>query len=174
VLPWDHGRGEAHLRGVRTGTFWKPGAHPRADVASSPARGYHDWMNPRLCAVALALLGSAACGKDEPKISPAAVPPRPEAVARAVTTVPGKFFIRVDEKGFTPSSLEVKKGTPTTLTFTRTTDDTCAKQVVFPDLKITKDLPLDTAVAIDLPTDKTGPVTFQCGMGMMKSKLVVY
>jgi hypothetical protein len=60
-----------------------------------------------------------------------------------------------------------------TLTFTRTSDDTCAKDVVFPELSIKKPLPLDVPVAVDVPSDAERTLTFQCGMAMYKSSLVV-
>src|ERR1700722_14772151 len=50
------------------------------------------------------------------------------------------------EHGFTPTSFDVPAGGPgshATVTFVRTTDKTCATEVVFPDLKIEKKLPLN-------------------------------
>lgn len=87
--------------------------------------------------------------------------------------LPGQIEITASEKGFQPSSVTVKKGAPATLVFTRTTDDTCATEVVFPQLSIKKDLPKNQAVAITVPTDKDQTLTFQCGMGMYKSSVVV-
>jgi plastocyanin domain-containing protein len=81
--------------------------------------------------------------------------------------------VMVDEKGFHPSSLELKKGGSGRVVFTRTSDDTCAKEVVFKELGIKKDLPLGTPVAIDIPTDKERTLTFTCGMGMFESQLIV-
>jgi plastocyanin domain-containing protein len=85
----------------------------------------------------------------------------------------GPVAITVDGDGFKPSSVTFKKGAPATLIFTRTVDDTCATEVVFPELSIKKDLPKNTPVSITVPTDKEQKLTFQCGMGMYKSSVVV-
>ncbi|GAC1352448.1 MAG: hypothetical protein NVSMB1_15430 [Polyangiales bacterium] len=97
----------------------------------------------------------------------------PVASASALSIVGRRVDIVVDQKGFTPSSIAVKKGEPTTLVFTRTVKDTCADAVMFPELKIDKQLPLQQAVAIPIPTDSDHTYAFQCGMGMYKSKVVV-
>ncbi len=84
--------------------------------------------------------------------------------------------VTAGDHGFKPSSLEVPAGGPgshATVTFVRTTDDTCATEVVFPDLKIEKKLPLDEVVAVDVPTDTAQTLTFQCGMAMYKGAVVV-
>lgn len=78
-----------------------------------------------------------------------------------------------NEDGFQPSSVTFKKGAPAKLVFTRTTDETCATEVVFPELGVKKPLPKGTPVTIDVPTDKEQKLTFQCGMGMYKSAVVI-
>ena len=91
----------------------------------------------------------------------------------ALTAQSGPIPITADGDGFKPSKLKLKKGAPATLVFTRTSDDTCATEVVFPQLAIKKDLPKGQPVSITIPTDKEQTLTFQCGMGMYKSSVVV-
>ena len=86
---------------------------------------------------------------------------------------PDAVRITADDSGFKPSSVTFKKGAPATLVFTRTTDDTCATEVVFPELDVKKDLPKGKPVTIEIPTDKERKLTFQCGMGMYKSAVVI-
>src|SRR5437016_751440 len=85
----------------------------------------------------------------------------------------GRIPIRADDKGFTPSAVTVKKDEKATLVFTRTSDDTCAKDVVFPELKIKKPLPLNEPVEVDVPTGAARTLAFTCGMGMFQSSVVV-
>ena len=110
--------------------------------------------------VALAGVGATGCNKKTHGAAPGAVSTGPVAIT-------------VDGDGFKPSSVTFKKGAPGTLVFTRTVDDTCATEVVFPQLSIKKDLPKNTPVTITVPTDKEQKLTFQCGMGMYKSSVVV-
>ncbi len=114
----------------------------------------------------LALLALGGCNKKEAASDGAA------ASAQPLPPVPaGAQRVLVTGDGFQPARLDLKRGT--TLLFRRTSDDTCAKAVVFPDLKIEKDLPLNTDVSVELPSGARGEITFQCGMGMYKSKVVV-
>jgi plastocyanin domain-containing protein len=84
--------------------------------------------------------------------------------------------VTANEHGFTPPSLKIPSGGPGShgsVSFVRTTDQTCATKVVFPDLKLQKDLPLNQVVKVDLPTDTAKTLSFQCGMGMYKGAVVV-
>lgn len=85
----------------------------------------------------------------------------------------GRIAIRADDKGFTPSAVTLEKGAPSTLVFTRTTDDTCAKEVVFPELNLKKPLPLNTPVDVEVPTTAPRTLSFACGMTMFKGSVVV-
>jgi plastocyanin domain-containing protein len=92
---------------------------------------------------------------------------------KAASLLPGEVEVKVDEGGFKPAQVTFKKGSPATLVFLRTTDDTCATEVVFPELNVKKDLPKGRAVKVEVPTDKEQKLTFQCGMGMYKSAVVI-
>lgn len=85
----------------------------------------------------------------------------------------GAVPVTAGEDGFKPSSVTFAKGSAGKLVFTRTTDETCATEVVFPELSIKKELPKGKPVTVDVPTDKPQKLTFQCGMGMYKSSVVI-
>jgi len=123
-----------------------------------------------LIAVAiLALIATFGCSK-----TAASQPDDAKAVPVTVSASGAQIVsVVVNENGFAPNQVELKRGVKATLQFKRTTDQTCATAVAFPELGITKDLPLNQLVAIEVPTDEAKTLTFQCGMGMYKSKLVV-
>ncbi len=84
--------------------------------------------------------------------------------------------VTANEHGFTPPSLKLTQGGPgshAAVTFVRTTDKTCATEVVFPELNVEHKLPLNKLVSVEVPTDTARTLTFQCGMGMYKGAMVV-
>ncbi len=87
--------------------------------------------------------------------------------------VSGDVPVIADGEGFKPSEVRFTKGRSAALVFTRTSDETCATEVVFPALGIRKDLPKGQAVRIVVPTEREQTLSFECGMGMYKSKVVV-
>ena len=132
----------------------------------------------RVLVSVVALVLVAGCDKkqetpaagDKTKSEPAASAP----AAAVQGEVKGKKVpIAVGEDGFAPNEVKVGKGEEATLVFTRTSDKTCAKDVEFPELKLTKALPLNQPVAVVVPSGEARTLTFQCGMGMYKSKVVV-
>lgn len=81
--------------------------------------------------------------------------------------------IVVSEQGFEPAKVTLRAGSRVRLTFVRTTEKTCATEVVFPSLKVRRPLPLNQPVDIEFTPDRTGEMTFACGMNMLKGTVVV-
>jgi hypothetical protein len=79
--------------------------------------------------------------------------------------------VKVTGSGFVPKRIEAAAGATVKLRFTRTSRDTCATQVVFPGLGMTRDLPLDTPVEVEVVVPK-GALAFTCGMHMLKGSVV--
>jgi plastocyanin domain-containing protein len=80
--------------------------------------------------------------------------------------------VTVDAAGYHPSEAKAKAGKPVRLEFTRTTDEGCGQQLVFPTLDIKKDLPLNQPVAVDVTMPESGKVAFACGMDMYRGAIV--
>lgn len=93
---------------------------------------------------------------------------------RSETAAPGAIQtarVIASEKGFEPGRLVLKPGVPAEITFLRTTDATCAKEVVFPSLDIRRELPLNVSVTVSLTPD-ADEIGFVCGMNMFRGTVV--
>jgi len=124
-----------------------------------------------LVAVLIGSVAATACDKK----SDSGGQPSPSPASAAVPAG-GQVRVTIGDHGFSPGSVSVDKGaagSTASVAFVRTTDQTCAKEVVFPDLGIKKDLPLNQVVTVDVPADAARTLTFQCGMAMYKGSLVV-
>ena len=96
---------------------------------------------------------SVRAERDRLGMSASATPRRQPGVAnrarsaKAVSVQEAKVV--VTEQGFEPAKLTLRARTPVKITFVRTTDKTCATEVVFPSLNIRRALPLNQPVAIE-------------------------
>ncbi len=92
----------------------------------------------------------------------------PKAAADSATQLAD---VTVSDQGFEPSRLTLRAGVPARVTFTRTSDTTCATTVVFPSLNITRELPLRQKVTIEF-TPESGEIAFACGLNMFRGSVV--
>jgi len=87
--------------------------------------------------------------------------------------VQNRVAVEVTQEGFVPKEIPAKVGQPITLVVTRKTDLTCAKQIIFADLGVEKELPMNQAVEVTVTPKKPGDLRFACSMDMVAGKLVV-
>ena len=85
----------------------------------------------------------------------------------------GAIKITVSKDGFSPATVDAKKGQPVRLAFERTDANNCAEQVVFSSMNIKKDLPVGKVVMVEFVPKDDREISFACGMGMMQGKVVL-
>lgn len=96
------------------------------------------------------------------------------ASTEAAPAIPADAIrINVTGSGYEPSQISVKKGQPMKLAFYRADGQNCAGTVTFPQLNISRQLPVGEPVIIELTPKDAGTLSFTCGMGMYKGMLVV-
>ncbi len=84
------------------------------------------------------------------------------------------FKVEVNEKGYVPSVIKISPNLKSVkLLFTRTTDKTCAREVVLEELNINKKLPLNEEVAISFPVEGSNELIFGCHMDKMFSGKII-
>ncbi|HVR45002.1 MAG TPA: cupredoxin domain-containing protein [Thermoanaerobaculia bacterium] len=103
------------------------------------------------------------------------------AVLAALMTMPGVALaaeaqtvtVEVSAMSYSPNEVVVEKGVPVRMEFVRDEKPTCGGKVVFPDLEIERELPAGETTVVEFTPEKSGELTFTCGMKMMKGKVVV-
>jgi len=97
------------------------------------------------------------------------------------------FFLMKDEKeiavsssvditvdgGYTPDVISVQKGRTTKINFIRKDPSSCLEEIVIPEFKTRKFLPLNQKITIEVTPQKTGEFEFVCGMNMFHGKIIV-
>jgi plastocyanin domain-containing protein len=89
------------------------------------------------------------------------------------SAVKDRVTVEVTQDGFVPKEIPAKVGQPITLVVTRKTDVTCAKQIVFADMGVEKELPLNETVEVTVTPERQGELRFACDMDMIAGKLLV-
>ena len=77
------------------------------------------------------------------------------------------------EGGYKPATVTIPQGKPSTITFTRKDPNSCLEEVVLPEFKIKKFLPMNQKVAVTLSPTKAGAFEIHCGMNMFHGKIIV-
>ena len=90
-------------------------------------------------------------------------------VASAVAPVPETTRVEITAQGFEPARVFIEAAHP--LVFRRTTTESCATALVFPEFGIERALPLNIDVSVPLPATAEGELAFQCGVGKQRGKL---
>lgn len=77
------------------------------------------------------------------------------------------------EGGYTPEIISIPKGRVTKLHFLRKDPSSCLEEVVLPDFRVRKTLPLNEKVTIELMPKQGGQFVYSCGMDMYHGKIIV-
>ena len=81
--------------------------------------------------------------------------------------------IAVTKRGYEPYRVKATKGKTLTLVVTRETDETCATEIVIPELGLSWDLPLGRPVTITFTPPRSGELRYACAMNMFQGVIEV-
>ncbi len=128
-------------------------------------------IDPKFRALVV-VLALAGCAPAAEKAAEAPAAPKAEETAPAPTAA-GVVEVTADGAGFHPTRIPAKVGQPITLAITRTTEETCATEIVIAAHGIDQKLPLNERVELTITPAATGEIAFACGMDMHKGTIVV-
>ncbi len=75
--------------------------------------------------------------------------------------------------GYTPEVISVPLGKTTKINFLRTDPTECLSEVVLPDFKIKRELPLNKKITVEITPQKIGTFDYVCSMNMYHGKIIV-
>lgn len=87
-------------------------------------------------------------------------------------TVSDSVDIVVDG-GYSPEVISIPRGRTTKLNFIRKDPSSCLEEVIIPEFKIRKFLPLNQKLSVEITPKKPGKYEFVCGMNMFHGKIIV-
>lgn len=93
--------------------------------------------------------------------------------SKEVATESDEITIVVDNGVYQPSRIKLSADSDTTLNFIRKDASPCAEMVIFPDLDISENLPVNKVKSIRLPALSRGDYSFHCQMKMYRGELHV-
>ncbi len=85
----------------------------------------------------------------------------------------GAVRITVTKNGYEPARVQAIRGTPLTLVVTRTTDETCATEIVIPEANLNVPLPLGEPVTVTFTPARSGEIRYSCAMKMFQGVIDV-
>lgn len=92
---------------------------------------------------------------------------------RQEEVVAGETIKILVKGGYKPANIHLKKGKTTTLKIIRRDSNSCLEEIIIPEFKIKKYLPLEKEVDIPITPQRKGEYKFHCGMNMYHGKLIV-
>lgn len=75
--------------------------------------------------------------------------------------------------GYKPEAIEIPAGKTTKINFLRKDRSSCLEEVILPEFKIKKFLPVGKKVSIEITPKEKGEFRFSCGMNMFHGKVIV-
>lgn len=84
-----------------------------------------------------------------------------------------KIEVVVENGVYSPSRIEVKLGQVVKLSFLRKDPSPCAEKVVFDELGLSFDLPMNKPVLVNFQPEQAGEYAFTCQMKMYVGSLIV-
>ena len=87
--------------------------------------------------------------------------------------VVGKEIDIVVDGGYSPERIVVPVGETTRINFLRRDQSSCLEEVVLPDFRIKRHLPLNVKVSVEITPQKAGEYGYSCGMNMYHGKIIV-
>lgn len=90
-----------------------------------------------------------------------------------ITVVKNNSIDITVEGGYSPDTISIPKNETSILNFIRRDTSSCLEEVIIPDFKIRKFLPLYKKVSIPITPHNEGQHEISCGMNMFHGKIIV-